>query len=209
MGGVQVHDRPFLRALLVHGEMQEGFLGGLVAGKQPSLPVQFGDARRIQPPQGGVGGRDQDAVLQAHGDVARGPAAIAALKERLSMQCDALAQLALAGHASPPGARRKAFSKKSSVPKLPDLRASSSAGSPRLAVQGTPGSISRPILSALMPSAFSTAPEVSPPAMTRRRTPASTSARPMAAMVSSTRAPAASRPSSACTAATLSGAAVA
>ena len=65
----------------------------------------------------------------------------------------------------------RALPKKSTVPKLPDLRASASRGSPIDTVQGTPGSICGPIRSARTPSALTTAPEVSPPATTRRRTP--------------------------------------
>src|SRR5690606_25901623 len=70
--------------------------------------------------------------------------------------------------------RRKvhAFRKKSSAPKLPDLSASvMGRPSPMLRVQGTPGSISGPILSARTPSAWTTAPEVSPPATRKRVKP--------------------------------------
>ena len=58
-----------------------------------------------------------------------------------------------------------ALVKKSLVPKFPDFSASASGGSPRLAVQGTPGSICGPMRSPLMPSACTIAPEVSPPAI--------------------------------------------
>ena len=58
-----------------------------------------------------------------------------------------------------------ALSKKSSAPKLPDLRASAT-GTSVPASAGTPGSISGPIASSRTPSACTTAPEVSPPAMT-------------------------------------------
>jgi hypothetical protein len=61
--------------------------------------------------------------------------------------------------------------KKSGAPKLPDLSASASGGSPRLVVQGTPGSIAGPMRSPLTPSAATTAPAVSPPATIKRRTP--------------------------------------
>ena len=55
------------------------------------------------------------------------------------------------------------------------------------------------------PSRDTTAPEVSPPATTSRRTPRATSPSAMRASASSISAPAASRPSRACSAATLSG----
>ena len=63
--------------------------------------------------------------------------------------------------------------------------------------------------SPVTPSACTTAPAVSPPAMTRRRAPASTSPLAIAAKVASTSAPARSRPRRSCTAETRSGAAVA
>ena len=64
-----------------------------------------------------------------------------------------------------------ALRKKSGVPKLPDLRASATCGPDRLRVQGTPGSISGPIDSALTPSALTAAPDVSPPATRMRVKP--------------------------------------
>ena len=58
---------------------------------------------------------------------------------------------------------RAARAKKSSWPKLPDFSASTS-GRPATRSAGTPGAISGPISSAVAPSAWTTAPEVSPPA---------------------------------------------
>jgi len=62
--------------------------------------------------------------------------------------------------------------KKSGPPKLPDFSASSIGSPSSDAVHGTPGAISGPMASARTPSASVTAPEVSPPATTKRRTPA-------------------------------------
>ena len=77
------------------------------------------------------------------------------------------------------------------------------------AVHGTPGSISGPMRSAFTSSAWTTAPEVSPPATTSRRTPALDQPPGHAAIVPSTMAAATSLPSRACAALTSSGEALA
>ena len=48
MGRMKMHDRPGPRSLLIHGPVQEGFLGRLVAGHMISRIVQFRQPRRIQ-----------------------------------------------------------------------------------------------------------------------------------------------------------------
>jgi hypothetical protein len=101
-----------------------------------------------------------------------------------------------------------AFMKKSSAPKLPDLSASATGSPGTVKVHGTPGSICGPIASAFTPRALTTAPEVSPPATTSRRTPCATSAFAIAASASSTRVAARSLPTASCAARTASGAAV-
>ena len=104
--------------------------------------------------------------------------------------------------------------KKSSPPKLPDLRArarcgaSGWAGLSSVSVHGTPGAMVSPMRSARTPRRDTTAPEVSPPATRMRLTPVSTSAAAMSASARSIMAPAASLPKRACVAATLSGEAV-
>ena len=96
------------------------------------------------------------------------------------------------------------------MPKFPDLSASASGSDPPMvAVQGTPGSISGPMSSPETPSALTTAPEVSPPATTSCRTPASTSPDAILASASSTIDPVRSAPNCACAALTSCGAAVA
>src|SRR5207302_7412980 len=123
---------------------------------------------RIEVAERGVCRRHQPAAVgQAGGDVAGGAEGQAAAEQRGAAGADALAQGGFRSH-------RKdlhAFRKKSGVPKLPDLRARATSGPDRLNVHGTPGSISGPIDSALTPSALTTAPDVSPPATSRREKP--------------------------------------
>src|SRR5205823_2409535 len=104
-------------------------------------------------------------------DIAGAAGGEAAVEDRGAEGADRLAELGFAAQRSTVKARRK----KSGLPKLPDLRARARGWSSRLVVHGTPGSICRPMRSPLTPSALTTAPAVSPPATTRRRTPRSTS----------------------------------
>ena len=80
----------------------------------------------------------------------------------------------------------------------PDLSAAARCGLPSVSVHGTPGSICGPMRSDEMFNAWTTAPEVSPPATTSLRTPWPTSAWATRASVDSTRWPACSTPNSAC-----------
>src|SRR5688572_1043060 len=92
-----------------------------------------------------------------------------------------------------------ALVKKSTLPKLPDFSASAMGalpdGAPTLMVHGTPGSICGPMRSAWIPSACTTAPEVSPPATTSCPTPASTKPRAIFASACSVNCPAPPAPS--------------
>ena len=110
------------------------------------------------------------------------------------------------------GSRLQALKKKSGVPKFPDFRASASGRPPSLgsvAVHGTPGSISGRIRRPLTLRAWTTAPEVSPPATIICPTPSRTKPCAMAASAFSTSSPARPTPRLACAAFTSSGVAVA
>src|SRR5690606_10781687 len=88
-----------------------------------------------------------------------------------------------------------ALIKKSSAPKLPDLSASAmGVWRPCDRVQGTPGSISCPMVRAGTPRALTTAPDVSPPATRKRLTPCLSSCAARDPRKSSIKAPDASRP---------------
>src|SRR5688572_2146412 len=94
---------------------------------------------------------------------------------------------------------------KSTAPKLPDLSTSPSPAPSREKSAGTPGSISGPISSERIPSAETTAPDVSPPATTRRFTPPATSPRATSAKKRSTATETCSMPCTPCIAATSDG----
>src|SRR5690242_9214077 len=186
-----------LLPLFIHGAVQEGFLGRRIAGDELASRVELGETRRVETAERDIGRRHQPAILQPRADIAGAAEGEAALEQRHAETADFLAQI---GFAQP--RHWNALMKKSSRPKFPDLSASASVGSPRLAVQGTPGSICRPMRSPIMPSAWTIAPAVSPPAMTSRRTPRPTSPRAISASAVSIRFPARSRPSFSCTART-------
>ena len=124
--------------------MQERLLGGRVAAEEAPVRVQPGDPAGIQPAEPGVRRRDQQAVVEPDADVAGGAVGKAEAGQQRAVAGDLLAQPALAH-----GAHSNALMKKSGAPKLPDLSASASGGSPRLVVQGTPGSIGGPDAQAL------------------------------------------------------------
>src|SRR5581483_1289991 len=131
--------------------------------------------------------RAQKAVDEPHAQVARRAGRQASLVQRPSVLDDRLAQRI--GHAT-------ASRKKSGPPKLPDLSASASLGSSTVVIHGTPRAISAPTCRTRMPSASTTAAEVSPPATTMRRAPASASRRATAPSRSSTAAASAASRSS-------------
>src|SRR5204862_1562105 len=130
------------------------------------------------PSEARFGRRDEEAAVgQAGADVAGRGVDVAACEERRADAADLLAQHRVAAHADSSRCA-KAWVKKSVPPKLPDLSARCSAcpgaAGEVAAVQGTPGSICVPIVMARTPSAWTTAPDVSPPATTSWRTPACT-----------------------------------
>src|SRR3954471_2304042 len=170
--------------------MQEIFLGRLVARDELSALVHLGQRRGIQTSETRVGRCHQPAIAYPCADIARAAEREPAIEQRPAEGADLLTQPGLAH-----GCTRNALVKKSVVPKLPDLSASARVGLPMLKVHGTPGSISGPIYRPRTPSALTTAPAVSPPATTRRCTPASTKPRAMRPSACSTSSPACSRPS--------------
>src|ERR1700723_432333 len=118
-----------------------------------------------------MGRRKQPAVIEAHADIAAAAGGQAAIEYRAAKQHDLFAQTALLPTCRDPATHDRCFHalrKKSGAPKLPDFNASAKGFASPFArsaiVQGTPGSISRPIRNPLTPSALTTAPEVSPPA---------------------------------------------
>src|SRR6185312_6389536 len=182
---MEMHDGAGLRPLLIHGAMEKRLLGGSIARNMLARSVELGEARGVEPAERDIGRRHQPAILQPRADIAGAAESEAALEQRRTEATDLLAQIGFAQ-----SRHVKALVKKSSRPKLPDLSASAMVGSPRLAVQGTPGSICGPMRKPEMPSAWTMAPAVSPPATTRRRTPRSTRPRAIAAKALSTSVPA-------------------
>src|SRR5271169_6613930 len=164
------------------------------------MPVltELRQPRRVEAAERGVGRGHQPALVGAQADIAGRPGGQTASKDRGADRTDRLALSGVAHFVAPSDSTEKARRKKSGAPKLPDFSASARVGSPRLAVHGTPGSIWRPMRSPETPSAWTTAPAVSPPATTNRRTPAAARPRAIAAKDSSTTAPARSRPSRFC-----------
>src|SRR5690606_29615569 len=160
-------------------------LAGAFAGTWAAVLVHTGQRLRVERAQAGIGRRDQEAAAfigpQSYADVAGGRVHVAAREQRGAHAHDLAADGVLGG--GPAGAHAaapfmvSASRKKAVLPKLPDLSArcmtAPSPGS-RASVQGTPGQIEGPMHSRRMPRACTTAPDVSPPATTRRRTPAST-----------------------------------
>src|SRR5271163_5345493 len=207
MGGMQMHHRRRVAPLSIHAKMQERFLGRGIAADQPAPGVELRQPRGVERAERGVGRRHQPAaVRQPHADVAGRSEGQAALEDREPDGADFLAGLGFAGHRQLNLVH--ALRKKSGAPKFPDFNANATSGVPRLRVQGTPGSISGPISSALTPSAPTTAPEVSPPATTKRVKPSASSDAPTSASRLSTSAPARSAPSLPCALRTSAGSAL-
>src|SRR5258708_20431032 len=175
---MKVHDGAVLGPHVVDRAVQQRLLGRRVAADMLAVGIELGELCRIELAQRGVGRRHQPAVGDLHADIARGTGAEPARGKLGAERADRFARLGFAAHS-----RAKALVKKSGAPKLPDFSASSSGFLPTDAVHGTPGSISGPMRSAVMSSAPTTAPEVSPPATTRRPTPAATSPLANVAMV--------------------------
>jgi hypothetical protein len=83
MGRVEVDDGAGFRAMVVHGGVEEGLLGGLVAGDVAAGGVEFRDRGGVEVAEGGAGWRHQPAaVCEAGGDVASGAVGEATLEQR-------------------------------------------------------------------------------------------------------------------------------
>src|SRR6185369_2647540 len=82
-------------ALLVHGEMQEALLGGLIARDELAVPIELGEPRRIEAAEVGAGRRQQPAVGTAGRDVAGRAVREAALEDRAAERADVVAKRAL------------------------------------------------------------------------------------------------------------------
>src|SRR3546814_551576 len=145
VGGVQVHHRPRL-VPAVQRQVQESYLGRLVAIDPLAPVVETGEPRRVEFAESDSGGRHQPAAVgQPGADVAGAAEREAALEERAAVAADILAQSNLLAQDS----ISRALVKKSSEPKLPDFSASARSGPATERVQGTPGSISWPMASCL------------------------------------------------------------
>src|SRR5580704_10899727 len=153
MRRMQMNNRAGAGPLLVHHTVQEALLGRRVTRDDTSVMAQLRQPRRVEAAERGISRRHQPSVAGPHTDVAGRPGSQAARKDRLTDRADRLALRHLAHLVSPSDSTEKARRKKSGAPKLPDLSANASAGSPRLAVHGTPGSIWRPMRSPVTPSA--------------------------------------------------------
>src|SRR3954452_17073097 len=183
---------PAWGTLLIHRAVQERLLRGSVAPFMPTSRVESGQARRVEASERGVGRGEQPAALHPHADVAAAPGGQPPLEEGAPDLADVFAQAVLRGMRTDGGAhdsRLQALRKKSGVPKFPDFRASTSGRPPSLgsvAVHGTPGLISGPIRRPLTSRAWTTAPEVPPPATIICPTPSRTKPCAMAASAFST-----------------------
>src|SRR5450830_1608287 len=208
-----VYHAMHFRVVVVDHAMQCQRLRRLGTGHPVASGIDLGNLRRIEITETSIGRCDQPAIIKTGTDVTGRAYCVATLKQTCTGATNFFTQLVLgadgARHAAPPASTRKAFSKKSTVPKLPDLSARASGSSSSVAVAGTPGSICGPMRNARTSSACTTAPEVSPPATTNWRTPRSRKPLPTSARACSTRWPAFATPSSFCTAFTSSGVAVA
>src|SRR5262249_39275527 len=134
-------------------------------GEERALGVDARQPRRIERAEGRTGRRHQPAAIrQPHRDVAGRTVSEAAVEQRRADPAALLTKLGFRRHVS----LSQAFRKKSRWPKFPDFNASANPGSPTERVHGTPGSISGPISSAVRSRPCTTAPEVSPPATSKR-----------------------------------------
>src|ERR1035441_4917281 len=177
---MRVDDTARFGACRIDAQVQGQRLARAVgAGDGRAGGVDLDERTGPQLAQAGVGGGDEEAVAQAGAQVARRAVHVAARMQRAADPAQLVAQLRFVHVAT-----AKARLKKSAAPKLPDFKASrrpSGASAGSAWHQGTPTSICVPKGTRHKPSAWTQAPEVSPPARTRRRAPRSTSARAMQA----------------------------
>ncbi len=81
IGRVQMHDGARPGAGVVKSLVQEHLFRRLVAGQVAALPVDLGDAGRVEKAEAGIGRRDQDAVIDRRADVAGGADRVAPLEQ--------------------------------------------------------------------------------------------------------------------------------
>ena len=72
---MEMHDRPALRTVFVHCQMEEIFLARFGAGDEVPVPVEFGEGRGIELAQAGICGRQQPAIRETNTDIATAPGA--------------------------------------------------------------------------------------------------------------------------------------
>ena len=128
-GGMQMHHRAALRPRRIESAVHEHFLRRLVAADVIEAAVQPRQARGLEVPERGIGRRDQEAIGQAHTDVA-GAAHREAAREQRARQLHQQGADVVLAHAAPPSSMVNALRKKSGAPKLPLLSASSSGSPP-------------------------------------------------------------------------------
>src|SRR5262245_48855968 len=103
----------------VERPVQKHLLGGRIAGQMCEAAIELGDACRVEEAQARIGRGDQETICEGGADVSGGTHRESALIERGRTPYHELAQLSF-GHVAA-SSRSSAFSKKSSVPKFPDL----------------------------------------------------------------------------------------
>ena len=170
---MQMHHRARGRALVVEAEMQRQFLGRRVAGDMLAGEVELRQPVGLEEAEAGIGRREQKAVVEPDRHVAGRAGGQAALEQRLAPFDEVVADRLFA-HAVPirstrlfeevVGAEIAALQRQAErAVALGDQRRH--AGIDLLADAA----------GCVTPSASTTAPEVSPPPTTMRRTPLSTS----------------------------------
>ncbi len=177
--GVEANHGTRSGSRFVERAVQKYLLRRRIAGHVPAVTIDLRDAAGIEKAETGIRRGDREAILNRDADVSGRADRKAALEKGARQQRDVLAEPGLAHAAA--ASFRNASAKKSGAPKFPDFRASARGRGVAANRTGTPGSISGPIVSASSSSADTTAPEVSPPATTRRRMPFSTRQRALAA----------------------------
>src|SRR5690242_16571983 len=66
---MKVNHRPSPVALFVHGAVQERLFRRRITGEEVTLPVELGEASRIEPAEGGVGRGEQPTIVQTYAQV--------------------------------------------------------------------------------------------------------------------------------------------
>src|SRR5690606_28707876 len=155
----------------VDPEVERRLLGRTQAGEQPAVEPDDRQPSHLELVEPAARWRHQHPVAEPDAEVAGSARRKPEPPEAPAGGDDRGAGDGLVGHPIASSAR----SKKVGEPKLPDLSTSASSTGSRATTHGTPGSISGPTSRTPMPSAPMTAPDVSPPATTSRRTPRSTS----------------------------------